>query len=175
MPQVLFRQIKAKPINWDAFYREISKTLDAEVKPKLISYFDRVVAEWENKPDFKARKVIRPSSYTVYVYPAGASADIWRYVSQGTRPHIIKPKGAGYPLKFKWGGKGSYKARTTTSGGYKGPGKVVGGKVVRFMKVNHPGNKARNFEKHIARWYNKRFVATMDAAIKRGIRATKKR
>jgi hypothetical protein len=174
MPQVLFRHTKIKTPNWQAFRNEIAKTLDSEVKPELIAYFDRIVAPWKNKPEFQARKFIRNDSYSVYVYPTGENADIWRYVSKGTRPHVIKPKGPGYPLKFKWGGPGSYKARTNMSGGYKGPGKMIGGKIVKPWKVNHPGNKPRNFEKHIARWYGPKFRRTMDAAVRRGVAAVKR-
>jgi len=170
MPQVLFRVIKAKPVNWQAFYNEVAKTLDAEVKPDLIAYFEKVTKSWKNEQSFKAKKRITQTMMAVDVWPVGPNAKIWQYVSQGTRPHVIKPKGKGYTLKFQWGGYGSYKAKTTTSGGYKGPGKVVGGKTVRFAQVNHPGNKARNFEKHIARWYAPQFRRTMKNAVARGMR-----
>ena len=171
MPQVLFRPIKAKQSDFRAFYREIEKALDNTVKPELLAYFQRVVQPWNNPPQFAARKRILLEMLEVYIYPVGENADIWRYVTLGTRPHIIKPKGAGYPLRFKWGGYGSYKARTTTSGGYKGPGKVIGGQTVRFKRVNHPGTKARNFERHIARWYKPRFTRVMNEAVKRGVAA----
>lgn len=174
MPQVLFRPIKAKIPNWEAFRREVSKTVDSTVKPELLAYFERVVEPWANPPTFKATKSVKPTGITLDVKPTGENKKIWEYVSFGTRPHVIKPKGAGYPLRFKWGGKGSYKPRTTTSGGYKGPGKVVGGKTVRFKRVNHPGNKARNFEKHIARWYKPRFQRVMNEAVKRGVASAKK-
>ncbi len=170
MPQILFRVIKAKPPNWQAFYSEIAKTLSDEVAPKLISYFERVTNPWRNQPKFVSKFRLTRQSATVDVFPIGPNANIWRYVSKGTRPHPIQPKGPGYPLRFKWGGKGSYKARTTTSGGYNGPGKVVGGKAVRFMRVNHPGNKPRNFERHIARWYAPQFRRTMKNAVARGLR-----
>lgn len=170
MPQVLFQIIKCKPPNWQAFYNEIVQAHDDIVKPELIAWFDKIVSNWNNKPTFEAIKKITREAMSVYVYPVGENADIWRYVSQGTQPHIIKPKRPGYPLKFMWGGKGSYKARTTTSGGYKGPGKVVGGTIHRPPVVHHPGNKARNFEKHIARWYTKRYRQVMKNAVARGLR-----
>ena len=170
MPQVLFRTIKARPANWQAFYDEIAKTMDAEVAPELTSYFERVTKSWINQPKFASKFRISRRSATVDVFPIGINANIWKYVSKGTRPHVITPKGQGYPLRFKWGGKGSYKPRTTTSGGYKGPGKVVRGKTVRFVRVNHPGNKARNFERHIARWYAPQFRRTMKNAVARGMR-----
>lgn len=174
MPKVLFRVIKAKPVNWQPFYNEIAKTLDAEVKPALLAYFEKVTKSWKNEQTLKAKKRITQTMMEMYVYPAGPNAEIWKYVSFGTRPHIIKPKGQGYPLKFQWGGPGSYKARTTTGGGYKGPGKVAGGKTVRFPQVKHPGNKARNFEAHIARWYGPQFRRTMKNAVTRGLRAAKR-
>lgn len=169
MPQVLFRQIRARPINWQAFYDEIAKALDAEVKPDLIAYFEWVTKSWRNTQAFKATKRITKDSMTVNITPTGENAKIWEYVSHGTRPHIIMPRKAR-ALRFEWGGYGSYKPKTTTSGGYKGPGKVIGGKTVFRAWVKHPGNAARNFEKHIARWYAPQFRRTMDAAVKRGIR-----
>jgi len=176
MPQVLFRAIKAKPINWTAFYNEIAKTLDETVKPELLEYFDKVTDSWVNKPDFKSTKSITPSEMTVSVYPTGENAKIWRYVSQGTKgPYPIPKNPLPYHLKFKWGGYGSYKPRTTTSGGYKGPGKVIGGTIHRPKQVSHPGIKARNFEKHIARWYRPRYRQVMKNAVARGLRKAKAR
>lgn len=65
---------------------------------------------------------------------------IYTWVSEGTRPHIIRPKGPGYPLRFQVG----YKAKTipgslTPSGG----GKF--GAEVRAFEVHHPGTKPRKF------------------------------
>lgn len=45
-------------------------------------------------------------------------------VQSGARPHKIRPRGDGYPLKFYWR-------------------KV--GHVVRFMHVNHPGQKGKGY------------------------------
>jgi hypothetical protein len=170
MPQVLFRAIRAKPIRWQAFHDELARTLDAEVKPELLAYFEKVTKSWRNAPTFVAQEKITRGGTSISVWPTGPNAMIWRYVSRGTQPHIIRPKGRGYPLRFLWGGYGSYKARTTTSGGYNGPGRVVGGKIHRPPQVSHPGNKARNFEKHIARWYAPQFRRTMKNAVARGLR-----
>lgn len=167
MPQVLFRQIKAKPANWQPFYAEIEATLEKTVKPNMIAWFNKIVASWKHRPMFKAKSRITRESMQIYVYPTGASAKIWQYVSGGTRgPYPIYPKKPGYPLKFRTG----YKARTTTSGGYKGAGRAFG-KIVRPMYVlKHPGIKARNFEKHIARWYAPTFRRTMKNAVARATR-----
>jgi hypothetical protein len=176
MPQVLFRVIKAQQSDFRAFYKEIEKALDTIVKPDLLEYFNKVVKSWKNQPEFKARKIIWLERMQVYVYPAGPDAEIWKYVSFGTRgPYPIPKPGntKAKTLKFRWGGPGSYKARTTTSGGYDGPGKATGPIVLR-KRVMHPGIKARSFEKHIARWYKPKFQRTMNDAVKRGTAAAKR-
>jgi hypothetical protein len=75
-------------------------------------------------------------------------------------------------LRFNWAGPGSYKARTTTSGGYKGPGKSTG-PLVAFKEVTHPGFPARHFEQWVARWYGSKhmnFRCRMENAMRRGLR-----
>jgi hypothetical protein len=54
---------------------------------------------------------------------AGATPQLG-YQMNGTSPHVIRPKGTGYPLRFFWE-------------------KV--GQNVAFMKVNHPGGKKNDF------------------------------
>lgn len=56
-----------------------------------------------------------------------------RWITQGTRPHTIRPKG-NYPLRFFWA---------------RGP---QGPRVYSFWSVNHPGTKANPF---IARAYRR--------------------
>jgi hypothetical protein len=46
------------------------------------------------------------------------------WITKGTPPHVIRPRGPGYPLRFFWP-------------------KV--GREVRFMYVNHPGTKPNRF------------------------------
>lgn len=149
--------------------------MDAEVKPHFVEQFEEIVADWKHKPDFKARKYIRADSIQIAVYPAGEHKLIWKYVSRGTRRHKIRAKNAPF-LVFPWGGKGSYRPKTRPSSGIAGPsfrglGKVVGGKTVRFKEVDHPGNKPRKFEEWIADrekdWYSRE----MENAWRRILRA----
>lgn len=165
-----FRKKRAKNVYFE-IAREVERTIDKIVKPELLSYFVKITKSWKNKPTWKAKKKITGKDIIVYVWPEkGKEADIWRFVSGGTKPHKIRPKKKGGVLAFMWGGKGSYKPKTTTSGGYKGPGTVMGGESVKFAEVNHPGNKPRNFEKHISRWYTPKFKRHMKNAIRRAIR-----
>jgi hypothetical protein len=182
--RVLYRTVRARAgyPEWEAIRREVERTIDAEVKPVLLGYFNRIVASWKNKPKFRARKRVTRDGSSVYVYPTGEHADKWRWVSGGTDPHTIEPteaskrraaaEGKVATLRFQWGGPGSYKPKTRPSGKYKGPGKASG-PIVFFSKVEHPGNKPREFEKVIARWYRMRrpnFSRQVENAMRRGAR-----
>lgn len=172
LPKVAYRVTRSRRMffQYAPFRREVEQTIDRKTKPELIAEHDKVVADWVTEIEFKARKFVTKKSITVNVFPAGENKMIWVYVTQGTRPHRIAPKRPGYPLRFKWGGPGSYKPRTTPAPSYGGPGKVAGGKTVRFAAVNHPGNKPRPFPAKIARDYKKTFSRDMNNAMRRGIR-----
>lgn len=172
MPQVAYRQIRSRRLFLDyrAFRREVEMTIDAKSKPELIAKHDEVVADWDTEIEFKARKFVTKSGIRINVFASGENKMIWIYVTQGTRPHVIKPKRPGYPLRFKWGGPGSYKPKTTTAPSFGGPGEVQGGKIVRFPAVNHHGNEPRPFPAQIAREYKPTFSRDMENASRRGVR-----
>ncbi len=177
MPRVAYRRVyKPRQVWFDyrAFRREVEQTIDKKTKPELIAEHDKVVADWATEIEFKARKFVSKAGIAVNVFPAGDNKMIWIYVTQGTRPHPIAPKRPGYPLRFQWGGAGSYKPKTTPAPSYGGPGKVVGGRTVRFMSVKHPGTKARPFPAKIAQDYKKTFARDMNNAMKRGIRRARR-
>lgn len=169
--KILFRPIKGRSGHpkFTAIAEEVIATLNSEVKPALLVAFNLRVMNWEHKPEFKARGQITRTGTSVYVWPAGKNADIWRYVSNGTRAHDIEPKGEGYPLRFMWGGPGSYKPKTKPPGKFGGPG-IVMGEPVAFYKVHHPGNEPRNFEKNISKDFTPWFKRTVENAMRRGIR-----
>lgn len=145
--------------------------MDAVVKPALVKEFEEVVSDWDHKPDFAARKYVNKGAIEVAVYPAGKNKAIWRYVSEGTKPHVIRPKNAK-ALSFVWGGPGSYNPKTTPGPPptWGGPGTVTGGETVVRREVHHPGTKARNFEKYIADQYRPKFRKEIENAMKRGAR-----
>lgn len=78
----------------------------------------------------------KPLRKTIKVQPTHDGADVvvdsphFLPVHQGSRPHEIRPKRRGYPLRFYWD--------------------KVGGEF-RTMKVNHPGNKPNPFLVRAAR------------------------
>lgn len=168
--KIYFKPIKGKGKKFGAIADELKKTIDSDVKSGLLKYFERIVESWEHKPQFRAMKRLREGGIAIYVYPIGEHAKIWKYVSQGTRPHKIRPKREGGKLAFPWGGYGSYKPKTSKGGHYKGPGVVVNPQETVLPEVNHPGNEAREFERHIARWFQPEYRRLIRNAIQRGNR-----
>ena len=126
--------------------------------------FRRTTATWHHKPAFEAVSEFNGTEFTLLI---GTDDEIYRYVEEGTRPHEIRPKG-NWPLRFQWGGPGSYKAKTspgnlTSSQG--GPS----GDWVHFMHVNHPGTEARRFMPEIHREVSEIACETMLDQVQRAI------
>lgn len=176
--RVLLRPIRGRAGHpaFDAIAEEVLEEMRENVGPELLAYFTKITRNWRHKPKFSAFYEVTRNASTVSVEPYGPNAPIWQYVSRGTRPHLIPKGGArvqrakGYPLRFQWGGPGSYRPRTSAGGHYNGPGRVVGGRTVRFWQVHHPGNRPRDFERHIARWYRPKFRRRIENAMRRGAR-----
>lgn len=126
--------------------KAIELTLDQKVKPVVLKSFEKVVQNWEHKPNWGVRKYIKPNSISINIFPTGENAKIWVFVDEGTKPHIIVPKRAKR-LRFQTGYISKTLARParTVSGGGKYTGDVVYAK-----RVEHPGNEARNFTGEIA-------------------------
>lgn len=171
-PVIVMREIRSPQrqtlmARFEEGRREVDRAMDVEVKPHVLGYFERITANWQNKPEFKARKEITPDRIAIRVWPSGAAAKVWEYVSKGSRPHEIRPKKAGGKLRFMGG---TYQAKTGPGGHYKGPGKVVGGQIMYAKRVMHPGVKAREFEKHIHRWATPGARKMIENAMRRGMR-----
>ena len=166
--RVLIRQVRGrkKHPNWSGIVAEVAATLESEVKPRLLVYPRKVVANWEHKPEFKSRKTITQDYVAVDVFPAGPNKKYWIWTSRGTKPHIIKPKRKGYPLRFPTG----YAPKTSPRGpSYGGPG-TSSGPEVTAMVVHHPGTKPRHFEEAWKRYALKWFRKTVENAMRRGAR-----
>ena len=175
MPRVAIRTIRGR--RKFAEYPEVKKQmgdyLDKTVKPELLALFDARVANWKNKVAFEARKFINAERIAVNVFPSNSTPkgkEIFGYVSGGTTPHKIRVRNAR-TLVFMWGGPGSYVPKTTTSGGFGGPGAVVGGEIHRPLEVNHPGNEPRDIPKKILVEYRPTFSAGVESNWRRILRA----
>lgn len=165
--QIFWREIRGrkKHPNWSGIVKEVERTLDNVVKPRLLEYPKKIVADWDHQPEFKARKRVTKDSISVYAYPSGPYKDIWYWVSRGTKPHPIEPVNAP-ALAFP----SIYTPHTQPRGpSYGGPGKSSDATVFA-LHVDHPGTKARKFEEAWGRWGKTWFRREMENAIKRGAR-----
>lgn len=120
--------------------------------------FDLTVKTWEHKPEFQEVISLGGNSPSVLV---GTDDEIYRYVDEGTKAHIIRPKKAKR-LRFQ----GTYTAKTSpgvigsSSGGSSGD-------VIYSTGVHHPGTKARKFSQAIEKKWAKAFKGRMEDAMQR--------
>ena len=129
--------------------------------------YEKTVSTWETKPKFDTIVSLEGQGPTLIagVSGGGKGAEHWRYVNEGTREHVILPKG-DKPLAFKSG----YNAKTT-------PGLISAkaggsfGDVVFEKGVLHPGTEPRDFDKLIADEMKPRFKRAMEDAMRDAARA----
>lgn len=149
---------------WKKLAAAIEKTVDANVKPRLLSYGERVTDPWEHQVKWATRKTVKNGALTLYMWPS-TNKDIWTFVSRGTKPHIIKPR-YKKALAFPTG----YQPHTKPSGpSYSGPGVASGPTVVRDH-VHHPGTKGRHFEEAFGRWIKPYLERMIREAIAEGVK-----
>ena len=150
--------IKPKKMNIPAVRQAVLEALEAEAQDILADY-RQTTATWEHQVEFETIIDITSQEASVLV---GTDDPIFRYVDEGTRPHMIFPRRAR-KLRFQTG----YSAKTK-------PGKIgswPGGKygpVVFADRVSHPGTKAREFTKAIQKRRKSKFTRRMVEAMKAG-------
>ena len=128
-------------------------------------WFEIVTAEWKRKPSFNVVTFVSKSEMGYKVQAIGKNAEIWGYVDEGTKPHIIQPKG-NYPLKFR----GGYSARTAPVARFNVGNGEASGQWVSTYFVQHPGSEAREFSKTYITTNKLEFQHRMNNAIRRAIR-----
>jgi len=159
---IIFKAIKPKKLN----IKEIEKALLAEAESianDIELDFALTVGTWKRDVEFE--KLVASTRLGIEIL-VDTDDEIYRYVNEGTKPHVILPKRAK-ALAFKSG----YKAKT-----------IVGKKVARtggsfgstvFSKgVIHPGTEARDFDEIIAKEWNKKFKRRMEKAMKKARNAS---
>lgn len=141
---IVVRAIKTgKPFQSSIFRDEVN-TAAKEIQKDMLDDFKRTTKTWKHKPTFSAKVDYGASVGGVRIQVA-TDDPIYGYVDLGTKPHIIKPRKKGYPLKFQTGGQPKTEPEVILSV----PGRV-GKNTARAMVVHHPGTKARKFTKVIA-------------------------
>jgi len=132
--------------------RALTNALNGVAKDIQVD-FKVTTQTWKHRADFA---ISNPATYTRRV---ATDDTIYGYVSGGTRPHRIAPKGGGM-LRFNT----PFKAKTVPNKIMSGPGSV-GGATVFSRGVNHPGTTARNFDVAIKEKWDKQFAQIMQRAI----------
>jgi hypothetical protein len=138
----------ARGVELKRLIRDTMKTVEKEA----LTAFRKPTSTWHHKPAFEGLSEQRGDGFTLVV---GTDDKVYNMLDKGTRPHIIRPKGPGYPLAFQWGGKGSFAAKTKPSSLDSWAGSQSGGAKF-FMHVHHPGTKPRKWSKMISKIMNAR-------------------
>lgn len=156
---ITFKPPRRNPLfNLATIEREIKDSV-REVGEEVKEDFEDVVSDWSTPVTFRLRTVVEGDRVSVTVGPA-SNADIWRYVDEGTRPHLIVPRGGGR-LAFRTG----YSARTRPGRAHVGSG-TASGEYVYARAVNHPGTEAREFTQTIMDKFRSEFKDAIDEAIR---------
>lgn len=153
MPKIIIKPITPK-LRFDGIGKIIVKEQRREARNVQREY-EQVTRTWENQPDFE----ITEKDKNIYVE---TDDKVFGFVDKGTKPHIIKPKRPGYPLRFNTVGfrsKSVPKKLTARAGSPAKPPEA------RPMVVHHPGFPARRFTMLIRERSIKRFKKNLDKAL----------
>lgn len=130
---------------FELFGRDLDNAMEAagkQIGRYILGYYHAVTMTWNHKPKFDMEMETADGLVSVAV---GTDDDIFRYVDEGTRPHIIRAKPGGI-LAFQSGynAKTQPGSLTSKAGGAFGP-------FVFAQEVRHPGTRARGFTAEITR------------------------
>ena len=156
--------IKLTPIKPKVFPQQASK-VEAAIRAasqraaaELVADHEKTVSTWSTKPRF----TVKVSASEIEVR---TDSPIWRYVDQGTKPHVIRPKRPGGMLRFSTG----YQAKTRPGSIIAGSG-GASGPVAWAKEVQHPGTKARGFSRRLRAKWKEKYPRDMQRAISEALR-----
>ena len=131
-----------------------------KMSPEIRKDFEETTKTWKHKPKF-VETVTGGKGLGGFAIEVTTTDEIYGYVDQGTKPHIIRPKKPGGMLAFASAFSPKTKPRVLGStAGHVGP-------VDTFrQEVQHPGTEAREFTKEIEKKWQPRFRQKMEAAMK---------
>lgn len=149
---IVMRAIRPRRFKGET-YRQYAIVLAKEVEKEALGDFEKTVDTWEHKPKFEHEHHVDDAGVEVLV---GTDDEIYGYVNYGTKRHpiyagIYTGKSDKKVLAFP----SSFTPKTTPNVIGSGPG-GSGGNMVFTPYVDHPGTKARNFDKIIAKKWEKR-------------------
>lgn len=142
MPKVSIHAITPKNLmNSKEFKKAVTQPVEKTAKLVKRDY-ESTARTWssKNRPTFDVIVAELDGDYTI---TAGTDSLLYKWVDEGTKPHIIRPRRSKF-LRFRVGGR----AKTTPNVIGSGPGSR--GDAWRTADfVLHPGTRARNFTKRI--------------------------
>lgn len=155
-----WKAIKPGQFNADAFEGQFKDAAD-KFKRLALDDFESTTRTWRKRVKFQAEVKVSKSRVMVSVTTDNL---IYQYVTEGTEPHVIKPK-----KKRRLLFRGTYRAKTTPGvigsqeGGAEGP--FIGAQIVR-----HPGSKGRHFDREIRNKREPDFHDLVELALRDGAR-----
>ncbi len=135
------------------FERAINNALDGTALA-VKADFGATVATWRNKPRFTIRSRIGERVIST-------DGVVYRFVSGGTRPHLIRAKTPAGLAFYRTGFRAKTRVRKIVS--YKG--QAANKDFTRPQVVRHPGIAAREYPQVLQEKYTKLFPKTLQRAI----------
>ena len=166
---ILVKEIKPSAMKVDAMALELVKGM-REVGKEIQKDFEKTTKTWKHKPKFVQTFAIKPGVGPELL--VGTDDEIYRYVDEGTKPHLIfagiytgksNKKALAFPSKF--GAKTKPGVIGSTAG-------MSGGPTVVRPYVSHPGTKARHFDKEIQKKWTKLYKRRMERAMAKAAKAS---
>jgi hypothetical protein len=160
MAAIVTKAIKPKRIKLDVFRLETLTGMN-EISKGINKDFQKTVKTWKKKPKFVTIKSLRGGNLELF---NGTDNQVFQWVSDGTKgPYLIpkQPKPPGTSLVFP----SHFTPKTIPNITWSGAGSTAG-PMVYAKQVTHPGIKARNFDKVIAKRWDKRFKRRMEKAMR---------
>lgn len=142
--------------------RLMRKAVD-QTRDQIETSLNRITDTWTTKVKFKIRLSNEQGNLVVDITTTN---NIFRYVNEGTKPHIIRAKNAPYLRFFASGFAAKTKPGRLTSG----TGAKANSDFRQVKQVDHPGTKARNYTRLIAKKYAPKFQGLMKTAIQRAVK-----
>lgn len=139
------------PFDVAAYRRARTRALDTTAR-WVKAQQEKTTATWRDKPSFE---ITAPAENARII---GTDDDVYGYVNDGTRPHVIVAHGK--VLAFAPGGAVKTRVRVIGSGAGS-----RGGTTVFRPRVHHPGTEARDFSETIGEQAETGLAAQLQRAI----------
>ena len=152
IPRELFRDIHVKTA--------IAQKQRNVTAPEVLRDFWDTVEGWESHPSFSTKQFINDREIRIKIYPSGRGLSQYSLVNLGSPKHPIPAKRPGGFLRYQTG-----YISATVAGSLFSHRKQRFGAFRQNYYVNHPGFKAREFDKLIAKKNADKFAQDMQDAI----------